>query len=188
MTSELLALLQKYDIPQGLIDNIRTKDCLSISSLALWGDGDTPQAMMKDTVNALVDGTEYKGNRPEQAKLKQAWKAADSIVNREAKDPNGPSNGHIDLDAPMEAAVFASTQATFQKFYNFKEPNPARTGDEKVHGRVARQFRNSAATTWPILNTKSKAHAAKLAATVNPPKQQRVGDLVITTNVEPQVL
>ena len=187
MTVEFLALLQKFEIPQALIENIKDKECLDYAALALWGEGDSSQAMMTDAVNALVEGTPYKGARPIMAKLKQVWKACEAIVNKESKVPDGPGNDQIDMEAPMDAMVFASTQATYQTFYNFKEPNPARTGDEKVHGKVSRQFRNNAVTTWPILNTKSKAHAAKLAATVIPSKQQRVGDLVITTNAEQPV-
>ena len=91
------------------------------------------------------------------------------------------------MDSPMDTSVYISTRNTCQSFYNFKEMDPLRTGDEKVHGRVLRQFKQNASTVWPILNTKSMSHAAKLAATTVPPKQQRFGDVVITTNSDAPV-
>ena len=61
MTVEFLALLQKFEIPQALIENIKDKECLDYAALALWGEGDSSQAMMTDAVNALVEGTPIQG-------------------------------------------------------------------------------------------------------------------------------
>ncbi len=106
------------------------------------------------------------------SKLKQLWRTCEQIANKvlETKSSGPPVGEPIDMDSPMDTAVYISTRNHCQSFYNFKEMDPLRTGDEKVHGRVLRQFKHNASTVWPILNTKSMAHAAKLAATTVPPK------------------
>ena len=190
MDSGFLALLIKYDVPQVVIENFTKVKCLDQATFATWGEGTTPQAEMTDAVNAVIHGIqEVASDRVTASKLKQVWKACDKIADRaiEGKASGESAVQKLDIDAPMDSAVYISTRNTCQSFYNFKELDPMRTGDEKVHGRVLRQFKQNAPTAWPILNTKSMAHAAKVASTTTPPKQQRFGDMIITTAAEAPV-
>ena len=170
-----MALCVKNQIDKVLIDKMVEFHVSNIPDFMDWGSS------MNDVVEGLVADTALKDDRLQKSKLRQLWRDAEGIVmkSRKRKADDLPIE---DLDDPIDEQVYKTIAQTYKQYYNFKDLDPKRIGDDKLHGRVNRQFQARTPSMWPILNCHSLAACTERAAFKVPRKKERLGRLSIEVN------
>ena len=169
-TTQLVALLDKCQVPNEVRDFMKLKGMVTVSALANACD-DRSQVQ-----TVLLQPTALKDDIGALTKVKMAWREADTHVTRALKrSAEGLENEELDDPLPFE--ILKNIMEHFVVYYRLKYINPALIGSDGLLSRVRREFERKQATIMLLQKVRSIA----MSQLPQPQKKARLGDLVISS-------
>jgi uncharacterized membrane protein YgcG len=170
MDEGLSALLKSHGVDEKIIVYLgkATTACYTVENFANWVD---TRCQLEARILNLTD---LKGDPGQLARLKQAWRQADSNITRGIKR-SSEGLPHEDLDAPLDDEVYKSRMLIFQQYYRWQQVDSRRLGSDSLFGRIAREFDRRQPSMFSVSRVRCLARAQR----AQPPKRERLGNNLI---------
>ena len=170
MEEAFKTFLMQHDVDPQIIAYLALPDtgCFSVEHFANWVDNKS------ELDKAILALTPCRGNPSQLARLRQAWRKADSNVSRGIKrSAEGLPNE--DLDSPLDEEIYKSRVAIFQDYYKWQRIDIRRLGSDSLMGRITREFDRRQPSMFSISRVRCLARSQRASA----PKRERIADRVV---------